>query len=97
MEPRCSAASRVPFGGSAALDAASALWRPGTYRRLHIMTADELKTLTDRLVNSLQTTLLLATRLRADLTRSARDAEELMASASKASEALVEFRRGPES
>lgn len=35
------------------------------------MTADELKTLIDRLANSLQATLLLAARLEADLKQSA--------------------------
>ncbi len=34
MMTRCSAASRVPFGGYAALDTASAPRRVGFYRRL---------------------------------------------------------------
>jgi hypothetical protein len=34
MMTRCSAASRVPFGGFAALDTASAPRRVGFYRRL---------------------------------------------------------------
>jgi hypothetical protein len=45
------------------------------------MTADELKVLVDRLANTLQTTLLLATRLEADLRQSARDATALLTSA----------------
>jgi hypothetical protein len=59
------------------------------------MTDDELKTLIDRLANSLQTTLLLAARLDADLRQSARDATDLLTSASQASEALGQFRRPP--
>ena len=59
------------------------------------MTADELKTLIDRLANSLQTTLLLAVRLEADLKQSARDAADLLTSASHASQALQEFHRPP--
>ena len=59
------------------------------------MTADELKTLIDRLANSLQATLLLAARLEADLNQSARDAADLLTSASQASQALGEFRRPP--
>ncbi len=57
------------------------------------MTADELKTLIDRLANSLQTTLLLAARLEADLKQSARDVADLLTSASQASQALGQFRR----
>ena len=49
------------------------------------MTDDELETLIDRLANSLQTTLLLAARLDADLRQSARDAADLLTSASQAS------------
>jgi len=60
-----------------------------------IMTADELKTLIDRLANSLQSTLLLATRLETDLKQSARDAADLLASAAQASQALGDFRRPP--
>jgi hypothetical protein len=59
------------------------------------MTADELKVLVDRLANTLQTTLLLATRLEADLRQSARDAADLLTSASQASQALGHFRRPP--
>ena len=59
------------------------------------MTADELKTLIDRLANTLQATLLLAARLDADLKQSARDAADLLTSASQASEALGAFRRPP--
>ena len=59
------------------------------------MTDDELKTLIDRLANSLQTTLLLAARLDADLRQSARDAADLLTSASQASQALAQFRRPP--
>jgi hypothetical protein len=59
------------------------------------MTDDELKALIDRLANSLQTTLLLATRLEADLKQSARDAADLLTSASQASQALGQFRRPP--
>ena len=59
------------------------------------MTADELKTLIDRLANTLQEALLLATRLAADLKQSARDAADLLTSASHASEALRAFRRPP--
>ena len=60
------------------------------------MTADdELKTLIDRLANSLQATLLLAARLDADLKQSARDATDLLTSASQASQALKQFRRPP--
>jgi hypothetical protein len=59
------------------------------------MTDDELKTLIDRLANSLQATLLLAARLEADLRQSARDAADLLTSASQASHALGEFRRPP--
>jgi len=59
------------------------------------MNADELKTLIDRLANSLQSTLLLAARLEADLKQSARDAADLLTSASKASQALGEFRQPP--
>lgn len=59
------------------------------------MTADELKTLIDRLANTLQATLLLAARLEADLKQSARDAADLLTSASHASEALRAFRRPP--
>ena len=59
------------------------------------MTADELKTLIDRLANTLQATLLLAARLDADLKQSARDAADLLTSASQASEALRAFRRPP--
>lgn len=56
------------------------------------MNADELKTLVDRLANALQSTLLLAIRLEADLNQSARDAADLLTSASRASEALRDFR-----
>ena len=59
------------------------------------MTADELKTLIDRLANTLQATLLLAVRLEADLKQSSRDAADLLTSASQASQALGEFRRPP--
>jgi len=59
------------------------------------MTDDELKTLIDRLANSLQATLLLAARLEADLRQSARDAADLLTSASQASQALGQFRRPP--
>ena len=59
------------------------------------MTDDELKTLIDRLANSLQTTLLLAARLEADLRQSARDAADLLTSASQASQVLGQFRRPP--
>ena len=59
------------------------------------MTADELKVLIDRLANTLQTTLLLAARLEADLRQSSRDAADLLASASQASQALGQFRRPP--
>ena len=59
------------------------------------MTADELKTLIDRLANTLQATLLLAVRLEADLQQSARDTADLLTSASQASQALGEFRRPP--
>ena len=61
------------------------------------MTDDELKTLIDRLANSLQTTLLLAARLDADLRQSARDAADLLTSASHASQVLGQFRRPRES
>lgn len=60
------------------------------------MTADELKTLIDRLANTLQSTLLLATRLEADLKQSARDAADLLTSASQASQVLGEFRHRPQ-
>ena len=53
------------------------------------MTADELKTLIDRLANTLQATLLLAVRLEADLQQSARDAADLLTSASQAGRSLV--------
>ena len=59
------------------------------------MTADELKVLIDRLANTLQTTLLLAAQLEADLKQSARDAADLLTSASQASQALREFHRPP--
>ena len=59
------------------------------------MNADKLKTLIDRLANSLQAMLLLAIRLEADSKQSARDAADLLTSASRASEALREFRRPP--
>jgi hypothetical protein len=59
------------------------------------MTADELKTLIDRLANTLQATLLLAARLEADLRQSARDAADLLTSASQASQALGQFRPPP--
>ena len=59
------------------------------------MTADELKTLIDRLANTLQSTLLLAARLEADLKQSARDAADLLTSASQASQTLGEFRHPP--
>ena len=59
------------------------------------MTADELKTLIDRLANTLQATLLLAARLDADLKQSTRDAPDLLTSASQASQALGAFRRPP--
>ena len=59
------------------------------------MTADEVKTLIDRLANSLQATLLLAARLEADLKQSARDAADLLTSASQASQVLERFRRPP--
>ena len=61
------------------------------------MTDDELKTLIDRLANSLQTTLLLAARLEVDLKQSARDAADLLTSASQASQVLGQFRRPPRS
>ena len=48
------------------------------------MNADELKTLIDRLANTLHATLLLAARLEADLKQSARDAADLLTSASRA-------------
>jgi hypothetical protein len=59
------------------------------------MTADELKVLVDRLANTLQATLLLATRLETDLRQSASDAADLLTSASQASEALGQFLRPP--
>jgi hypothetical protein len=59
------------------------------------MTDDELKTLIDRLANSLQTTLLLAARLEADLKQSARDVADLLTSASQASQVLGQFRHPP--
>ncbi len=59
------------------------------------MNADELKTLIDQLANALQSTLLLAIRLEADLKQSARDASDLLASASRASEWLRGFRNPP--
>ena len=59
------------------------------------MTDDDLKTLIDRLANSLQTTLLLAARLDADLRQSAHDAADLLTSASQASQVLGQFRRPP--
>ena len=59
------------------------------------MTDDELKTLIDRLANTLQATLLLATRLEADLKQSARDAADLLTYASQASQALGQFCRPP--
>ena len=59
------------------------------------MTDDELKTLIDRLANTLQATLLLAARLEADLKQSARDAADLLTSASQASRVLGQFRRPP--
>ena len=59
------------------------------------MTDDELKTLIDQLANSLQTTLLLAARLDADLRQSARDAADLLTAASQASQVLGQFRRPP--
>ncbi len=61
------------------------------------MTDDELKTLIDRLANSLQTTLLLAARLEADLKQSARDAADLLTSATQASQVIGQFRRQPRS
>ena len=60
------------------------------------MNAGELKDLIDRLANTLQAILLLAVRLDADLKQSARDAADLLASASQASQALREFRRPPQ-
>ena len=61
------------------------------------MTDDELKTLIDRLANSLQTTLLLAARLEADLKQAARDTAVLLTSASQASQVLGQLRRPPRS
>ena len=49
--------------------------------------------LIDRLANGVQTILLLATRLDLELKQSARDAVDLLDSASKATTALQEFRR----
>ena len=59
------------------------------------MTDDELKVLIDRLANTLQSTLLLAARLEADLKQSAHDAAALLASATGASQILAQFRRPP--
>ncbi len=61
----------------------------------HAMTADELKALVDRLANILQATLLLADRLETDLRQSARDASDLLTSASRAAEVIGQFRRPP--